>query len=215
MLEHYDAVRTELLEGSSTSELAAMGSEAISIGQSAERGSRHVIRWIATIAGLLVAIVVVAISVAPPSTLAEVHSPLVGHQSPAIAGTDITGSRFDLGAQRGHFVVVDFFASWCVPCRTEQPQLVKFAEEQRNGATLVGVIFLDTVAAIRSLLGPWKGSYPVMVDPGGHVALNFGVFNPPSKYVIDAKGIVVAKIIGPVTAGELDSIVSRAIAQGL
>jgi cytochrome c biogenesis protein CcmG/thiol:disulfide interchange protein DsbE len=202
-------------ESSSTSELTAAGSETVSVGPKRSRGSKHGVRSIATIAGLLMVVVVFALSVAPPSTHAEAYSPLVGHQSPAVTGIDIAGPGFNLGAQDGHFVVVDFFASWCVPCRTEQPQLVKFAEEQRNGATLLGIVFLDTTAAVRSLLGPWNGLYPVITDPGGRVALNFPVVNPPFKYAIDPKGIVVAKIIGPVTAEELDSIVLRAMAQGL
>ena len=212
MLKHNCVVRTEM-SGPSKSEPIAMGSEAISNGQTQERGGRHVTRWIATIAGLLAAIFVVAMSVSPQSTHAEVYSPLVGHQSPAVTGTYFTQSAFDLGPQRGHFVVVDFSASWCVPCRTEQPHSLKFAEEQRNGATFVGVNFLDIVTGLRSFLGPWKGLYPVTIDPGRRLALNFGAPNPSFKYVIDAKGIVVAKIIGPGTAGELDSIASRALAQ--
>ena len=199
--------------GTSGSETAV--SETDPAGSTRPKRKKRHIRWIAIVTGLLSAIIIFALSVAPPSTHAEVYSPLVGHQSPTVVGTEITGAAFDLGSLRGHFVVVDFFASWCVPCRTEQPELVKFAEQQHNGATLVGVIFLDSTAVIRSLLGPWVGLYPVIADPGGRIALNFGVFNPPSKYVIDPRGIVVAKVIGPDTAQELDSIVSRAKAQGL
>jgi cytochrome c biogenesis protein CcmG/thiol:disulfide interchange protein DsbE len=176
---------------------------------------RHPARWIGVITGLVVAIVIFALAVAPQSTYSEVNSPLLGRQAPAITGTQITGGRFDLAALRGHFVVVDYFASWCVPCRTEQSQLVTFAEQQQNGALLVGVIFEDTVAGARSLLGPWVGLYPVLVDPGGTIALDYGVFNPPSKYVIDPAGRVVAKIIGAVTATELDAIIAKTKRSGL
>ena len=215
MHAHNHPLRTEVSESSSTSELTAAESGALAIVLMRSKGGRHGIRRIAIVAGPVVAIVIFALSVAPPLTHGELHSPLVGHQSPAVTGTDITGSAFDLGSQRGHFVVVNFFASWCVPCRTEQPQLVTFVEHQYHGPTLVGVIFLDTTAAIGSLLGLWNGLYPVITDPGGRIVVNFVVSNPPSKYVIDPKGIVFAKIIGPVTAQELDSIVSRAMAQVL
>ena len=73
----------------------------------------------------------------------------------------------------------------------------------------------DTTAASRSLLGPWVGLYPVITDPGGRIALDYGVYNPPSKYVIDPEGKVVTKIIGPVTAAGLDSVITRAQSQGL
>jgi cytochrome c biogenesis protein CcmG, thiol:disulfide interchange protein DsbE len=171
---------------------------------------RHPARWIATILALVSALVIYALAVAPPSTQVEVQSPLLGHPAPAVTGQNIVRGVFDLRSLRGHFVVIDFFASWCVPCQTEQPQLVKFAQEQKLGALLVGVIFEDTVPAARTLLGPWIGLYPVVSDPGGRIALNFGVRNPPSKYVVDPSGRVVAKLIGPVTAAELDAIIVRA-----
>ena len=189
--------------------------ESRGLGGARRRNGRHRVRWVALITGLVAATVVFTLAVAPPSTQSEVDSPVVGRPAPVVTGTQITGGTFALGALRGHFVVIDFFASWCVPCRTEQPQLVKFAEQQNNGALLVGVIFEDTTSGIRSLLGPWVGLYPVITDPGGRIALNYGVYNPPSKYVIDPEGRVVAKIIGPVTAAGLDSIITRAKSQSL
>jgi cytochrome c biogenesis protein CcmG/thiol:disulfide interchange protein DsbE len=174
------------------------------------RARHHPARWIGVATGVVAAFVLFALAVAPPSTYSEVNTPLLGHRAPAISGTTITGETFNLGALRGHFVVVDFIASWCVPCRTEESQLVTFAEQQRNGAKLVGIIFEDTVAGARSLLGPWVGLYPVLADPGGTDALDYGVFNPPSKYVIDPRGRAVAKVIGAVTATELDAIIAKA-----
>ena len=118
------------------------------------RGGRHPARWIALVALLMGAAITFALAVAPPSSQSEVKSPLLGRPAPVVTGTEITGGVFNLRSLRGHFVVIDFFASWCVPCRTEQPELVKFAEQQHNGVQLVGVIFEDTTAASRSLLGP-------------------------------------------------------------
>lgn len=177
------------------------------------RPPRHRVRWIALVVGLAMVAVVVVVATAPPVTQYEADSPLLGHRAPAIVGQTITGQSFDLGALRGQFVVIDFFSSWCVPCRTEQPELVTFAKGQlasQHGAVLVGVVFEDSVSAIRSLLGTWRGLYPVLIDPGGRFALDYGVDNPPSKYVIDPDGVVVAKIVGPVTATGLDAVIARA-----
>ena len=177
--------------------------------------TRHRVRWIALAVGTGLIAVMLLLATAPPTTQYEADSPLIGHRAPAVSGRTLIGQPFHLGALRGHFVVIDFFASWCVPCRTEQAQLVRFAEHPRAGAELVGVVFHDSGDSIRSLLGPWIGLYPVLADPGGTIALNYGVDNPPSKYVIDPRGSVVAKIIGPVTAAGLDAVIKRAQAEGL
>ena len=179
------------------------------------RPTRHRVRWIALVVALGLGGVVYLLATAPPTTQYEAYSPLIGHHAPAVTGQILTGEKFELGALRGHFVVIDFFASWCVPCRTEQPQLVRFAEHPRADAQLVGVVFQDSTASIRSLLGPWVGLYPVLTDPTGKIALNYGVDNPPSKYVIDPHGRIVAKIVGPVTTAVLDAVIQRAQAEGM
>jgi cytochrome c biogenesis protein CcmG/thiol:disulfide interchange protein DsbE len=92
---------------------------------------------------------------------------------------------------------------------------VRFAKQPYGGAQLVGVVFQDLNASALTMLGPWRGLYPVLGDSGGRYALNYGVDNPPSKYVIDPKGRVIAKIIGPVTAAGLDALLKRASVQGL
>lgn len=176
---------------------------------------RHPIRWVALVVALVMVAVIVVVGTAPPATQYEADSPLLGHLAPEVSGLTITGQPFDLHALRGRFVVIDFFSSWCVPCRTEQPELVRFAKQQiakpqGEGAVLVGIVFEDSVAAIRSLLGLWLGLYPVIADSGGRLANDYGVDNPPSKYVIDPRGVIVAKIIGPVTAAGLDAVIAKA-----
>ncbi len=174
------------------------------------RRGRHGVRWVALVVALGLGGVAALAATAPPTSQYQAASPLLDHRAPPVPGTTLTGERFDLGTLRGHYVVVDFFASWCVPCRTEQDQLIRFAQYPRDGAVLVGVVFHDSTASIRSLLGPWVGLYPVLTDPGGTIALDYGVDNPPSKYVVDPKGRVVAKIVGPVTAAGLDAVIARA-----
>lgn len=161
--------------------------------------------------------VVTVLAVSPPATLVEAQSPLVGQSAPSISGPTITGQSFSLAGLEGHFVVVDFFSSWCVACREEQPQLARFVAEhaQPGGARLVGVIFEDTIPAIRGFLGPELGRYPVVADPGGGTALNYGVDNPPEKYLIAPNGVIFAKVIGPVTAAGLDQLIAKAKAVGL
>ena len=146
----------------------------------------------------------------PLANQVQVKSPLVGRLAPEVRAESITGQAFDLHSARGHFVVVDFFSSWCVPCRTEQPELVRFAQEDPRQVRLVGIIFNDSIPNIRAFLGGWAGLYPVLADASANKAIDYGVDNPPSKYLIDPRGRIVAKIIGSVTAAELDALIERA-----
>ncbi|MHB8378308.1 MAG: TlpA family protein disulfide reductase [Acidimicrobiales bacterium] len=180
-----------------------------------QRRRQYVVRWIVAVIGVVLVGLTLLLATAPPTTVYSAYSPLVGHRAPAIVGTTLLGQPFSLHDLRGHFVVVNFFSSWCVPCRTEQPQLIRFAQHLFGGAQLVGVVFQDLNASAFAMLGPWRGLYPVLGDPGGRIALNYGVDNPPTKFVIDPRGRVVAKIIGPVTAAGLDALLRRASVQGL
>ncbi len=193
----------------------AMISPTLSV-RSPRRPRDRVVRWIVAVVGVGLVGLTLLLAAAPPSTVYSAYSPLIGHRAPAIVGKTLgTDQSFNIRALRGHFVVVDFFSSWCVACRTEQPQLIRFAQHPYGGAQLVGVVFQDLNASALAMLGPWRGLYPVLGDPGGRFALNYGVDNPPSKYVIDPRGRGIAKIIGPVTAAGLDSVLKRATLEGL
>ena len=179
------------------------------------RRREHLVRWIVVVAGVGALGLTLLLATAPPTTVYAAYSPLVGHRAPAISGTTLIGQSFKLSDWRGHFVVIDFVSSWCVPCRQEQPQLIRFAKHPYGGAQLVGVAFQDLDSSILAMLGPWVGLYPVLGDPGGQIALDYGVDNPPTKFVIDPRGTVVAKILGPVTAAGLDSLLQKASVERL
>ncbi|HZQ57537.1 MAG TPA: TlpA disulfide reductase family protein [Acidimicrobiales bacterium] len=140
----------------------------------------------------------------------QVRSPLLGQVAPAITGTSITsGANVTLASLQGKYVLVNFFASWCVPCQHEQPQLVKWAHEAPSHA-IVGVLFSDTPAPAKKFLAGNAGDWPALNDASGQLALNYGVRGPPESYLLDPQGIVIAKFVGEVTATGLDRVVSLA-----
>ncbi|MHB1927862.1 MAG: TlpA family protein disulfide reductase [Acidimicrobiales bacterium] len=177
----------------------------------------HRVRWLGLSVGVLAVLLVAALAKAPPAANVEVRSPLLGHPAPPIAGPSVTPYRFtSLVASRGRWVLVNFFATWCVACRQEQPQLARFAAEHRGAdVQLVMVVYNDTAPNVRAFLAAQGGKWPAVLDPGGQVALSYGVGQIPDTYLIDPHGIVVAKLAGASTAAGLDRLLALAKARHL
>jgi len=161
---------------------------------------------------LLLVGLIVLLATRTPSEATAFESPLLSHPAPATSSTTLTGKPVDLASMRGHIVVLNFFASWCGPCQEEASQLNAFDYDQSqkgNGASMVGVVFNDTNAAAASFVTKTGTSYQTLVDPGGRLGSAWGVASPPTTYVINAKGIVVEALLGPLTANQLDTIVAK------
>lgn len=173
---------------------------------------RHTARW-AAVGVLVIGIGLIAVlATRPPASVSEIDSPLVGKVAPPLSGVAVDGRHFTLPRAPGHFVVVNFFASWCTPCQTEGPDLVQFQfEHHRSGdASMLSVVFDDTPSAAASYQSQLGATWPTLTDPGGTLALSFGVRAPPSTFVIAPDGRVVAFVVAPVTAADLDKIIAEA-----
>ncbi|MBV8463384.1 MAG: TlpA family protein disulfide reductase [Acidimicrobiales bacterium] len=175
------------------------------------RPGRHRVRWIAGGALVIAAGLVAVLATRPPASVALADSPLLGKPAPSLAGTTLSGSHFALPSRPGHYVVVNFFASWCEPCQQEGPELVRFAfEHDRTGdAQLVSVVFQDEDSTARSYQAQLGATWPTLSDPGGAIALAYGVRAPPTTFVVAPDGRVVASVIAPVTAADLDHVLAQ------
>lgn len=174
---------------------------------------RHPARWIA--GGVVVVLVVVAIVVAtrPSYQASQVSSPLVGRTAPPVTGTDFAGHSVSLASYRGRFVYVNFFASWCPPCQTEEPHLVDFEFQQQRspaGAALISVDFDDSIASARRFVSQWGLRWPVVADHSGQIANSYGVSSPPMTFLVNPRGTVVGTWTGPVTASQLEGMLAAA-----
>ena len=173
---------------------------------------RHLALILAGVALLGVIGLSVLLVTRQPVVATPVPSALVGHDAPALAGPEFGGGTFSLAAERGRIVVVNFFASWCGPCQVEEPNLLTFAWQQRHrGVTVLSVVFNDTISAARAFDAKWgtRQFYPTIADPNGNFAFHYGVTSPPSTFVIDTRGRVVAELLGPVSTAQLTDVVGR------
>ncbi|HEX4367893.1 MAG TPA: DsbE family thiol:disulfide interchange protein [Rhodopila sp.] len=140
----------------------------------------------------------------PNYDIHELPSAMVEKPAPAfdLAGL-VDGKPLALEALKGHPFVVNFFASWCVPCRIEHPLLMRLATE--NHLPLYGIDYEDKPENAEHLLATFGDPYRLVgMDRDGRVGLNFGVYGVPETYVIDSSGVIRKRFVGPLTAETVD-----------
>ena len=118
---------------------------------------------------------------------------------------DLKGRKVSARDYRGKVVVLNFWASWCVPCRQESPLLERWQKTiaPRN-ATILGVDVLDLTSDARAFVRRYKLTYPIVRDGPGHRLSAFGVAGYPETLLIDRRGRVAATQRGPVTERYLE-----------
>jgi peroxiredoxin len=132
--------------------------------------------------------------------------------APKLRGETIDGEQFDVAALRGYVVVVNYWGSWCAPCRAETPELVALAREtEHQGVRFVGVDIRDERANAQAFARRYRVPYPSLFDPDGQTAIEFGPMAPravPSTYVLDTGGRVAAFAYGRVTSRALQAMIN-------
>jgi cytochrome c biogenesis protein CcmG/thiol:disulfide interchange protein DsbE len=115
-----------------------------------------------------------------------------------LAGID-GGSGLALGELHGQVAVVNFFASWCAPCRVEQPLLLRLAHEGK--IPLYGIDYKDDPGNAKAYLAQLGDPYRrIGADASGRTGIDFGVYGVPETYVIDKTGRIQKRIVGPLSA---------------
>jgi cytochrome c biogenesis protein CcmG, thiol:disulfide interchange protein DsbE len=134
-------------------------------------------------------------------------SRVLGQAAPQITGISLLdGKPFNLQAQQGKFVVVNYFATWCPPCVIEHPQLVKFSEAHPE-VRMVSVVFQDNADGVRKFFAKRGGSWPVVDSE--RAAVDFGVRGVPETYLISPAGQLIFQTNGGVTQKALEKAIKR------
>ena len=130
--------------------------------------------------------------------------PVLGH----------SGQRVSLGQYSGRPLIVNFFASWCAPCKTETPLLAKFYRAEKGKVALVGLDENDVLGNAMSFTRADGVSYPVGWDPQFGIASAYGVNALPQTFFLDARHRIVDRIFGAVTLVDLQKGIALAAGKG-
>lgn len=99
--------------------------------------------------------------------------------------------------------VLNFWASWCIPCREEAPLISRYAQKYQNQAAFVGITLNDRPEDARAFIQKYQLSFPSLIDPNTQTGIAYGVSGVPETFFIDAKGQIVAHKQGPLMEAEL------------
>lgn len=174
---------------------------------------------------LLIVIVVIAALAAlfvygilrDPTRRDDIPSALIGKPAPEFTMPLFDryqaeyGSEFDLAAERGQPMIVNFWASWCAPCRVEMPVLQETWEEYRNQVLVVGVDTQESdksYAPSSALMDQFGLTYPSGKDERNRINVDYGLFGVPETFFIRADGTVSYRHSGPVTQEIMDEQIS-------
>ena len=175
------------------------------------RPRRRWLRWtVATTAVVLVGTWAIVAGSRLGQDPALVESPLLGKPAPSFDLPLLDGGAISSEDLAGEPYVINFWASWCVPCREEAPVLQSFHERWADeGVQVLGVVYQDSGAKAAEFRDEFGLTFPQAMDPGGRTAIDYGVFGIPETYVVDARGLVMAKLVGAVGPGTLDDVLGE------
>ncbi len=143
-----------------------------------------------------------------------------GHRpvAPAVNGVTLTGHKVSLASYRGDVLVLNFWGSWCAPCRAEAPALGTLARSLGpSGVRFLGIDIRDEPQSALAFMQTFRVGYPSLNDPDDEIALQFRSTVPPAAIpttiVIDRTGKIAARIVGGATYAQLKSVVTEVAGQ--
>jgi len=131
---------------------------------------------------------------------------------PRLRGQLLDGTAFDSSAWTGDILVVNFWGSWCPPCRAETPELVRVANATRDqGVKFLGVDVRDNRASAQAFVRDYSVPYPSIFDPDNQTLLDFRGLPPnavPTTFVMDRRGRIAARALGRINEAQLTAVLT-------
>lgn len=127
-------------------------------------------------------------------------SPLVDAPAPGFHLATLSGDSLSLEELHGNVVILNFWASWCLPCRAEHDVFRRVESEYaERGVRIVGVVYQDDPESARRFMRVLGGSWPSVLDPATRTAIDYGVYGVPETFFLDREGRIAHKHVGAVT----------------
>ena len=162
-------------------------------------------RWLRTSIVVAVAALVVVLILAFRRAPSDIKTGTVGRPAAAFTLNTLDGnSPWSSDATKGKVLVVNFFASWCIPCKEENPALVRVYERYRaSDVVFVGVLYQDSRESGLRYVRDNGVVWPTVSDDDGRVAFSYGVFGIPETFFVGADGVIAGRHIGPIDENTL------------
>lgn len=158
----------------------------------------------------LLALGLAACSAAPTSAQSDLPvAPAVGALAPDFALQNLQGDTVRLSDQRGRVVLVNFWATWCGPCRVEMPDIQASFDQHSPDLVVLAVDFDEPQETVQAFVDELNLTFPVLLDPGAQVQSLYQVRGYPSTMFVDEQGVVQIVHIGIMTTDQLDGYLAQ------
>jgi peroxiredoxin len=148
--------------------------------------------------GLLLFVLLILNGLAAAGPIKNLQEMKEREKAPAFALANLDGKKVQLSDFRGRIVFLNFWASWCAPCREEMPGMEKlFRDLKGQDFVILGVNVKENREKAQKFAQELKITFPLLLDPQGEVGLLYGAWGLPTTYIIGKKGEVIARAFGP------------------
>lgn len=170
----------------------------------------------ASIVGAVLVVVGVSLALRVNRPTQYTGTALLGKRVPDLELPTLEGRSVALRGLAGRAVIVNFWNTWCIPCREEEPALRDFYARHQSDPdfAMVGIVRDDSESAVRTWVRDHQTAWTVAFDPGARAAIDFGTSGQPETYAISPDGVVVGRQLGRAAPKDLEALLARARGTG-
>ena len=138
-----------------------------------------------------------------------------GKRAPAFSTTTLDGQQLSLADLRGKVTLLNFWGTWCGPCRREMPEFQRAYDEWTGrGFEILAIAYNDSEAAMSEFRDEFELSFPMALDETGAINDLYAIQTRPSSYLLGKDGVILARHFGVLTQAQLDDLLAAALADG-